>query len=76
MEDSGAGLTDGEKSLLFEPYRRISRTSQETAGSGLGLALSKQLILALSGNIGVKDSVLGGCAFWFTLPRASNLELD
>ncbi len=65
--DAGPGLSPAEIDVVFEPYRRAS-SSIGRAGTGLGLYVSKQIVEAHGGQIGV-ESVRGvGARFFFALP--------
>lgn len=68
VTDAGPGMTAPEMSYIFDKYRR-TRGARGCEGSGLGLYISKQIIDAHGGMIGV-DSLHGvGCHFFFELPR-------
>lgn len=67
--DTGIGLTEEQKSRLFQPFSQAeTSTTRKFGGTGLGLALSKHLAEALGGHLVIenfqKDS---GCTFTFTL---------
>ena len=65
--DAGPGMTADEAAYIFDKYRRTSR-ARTREGSGLGLYISKQIIEAHGGHIGV-DTVNGfGSRFFFELP--------
>jgi signal transduction histidine kinase len=65
--DSGPGMTAEEASYIFDKYRRTD-SARAHEGSGLGLYVSKQIVEAHGGTIGV-DSVLGvGSRFVVALP--------
>ncbi len=67
IRDSGPGLSSADIALLFEPYRR-GNSARGKSGSGLGLFVSKQIVEAHGGRIGV-ESVSGvGARFFFALP--------
>ena len=72
VSDTGAGLHAGEIARLFIPFERLDAERTLTEGTGLGLSLSKGLVEAMNGRIGV-DSVPGeGSTFWLCLPLAQN----
>jgi CheY-like chemotaxis protein len=69
--DTGPGIPPEQRARLFSPFERLGAERSRVEGTGLGLALSKQLIEAMDGTLGVESaSGGGGSAFWFTLPLA------
>lgn len=67
--DTGKGIEDNEKELLFDAFTQASHSIYTPeSGTGLGLAISKQLIELMHGSIGVKDKQNGGSIFWIKLP--------
>jgi signal transduction histidine kinase len=59
---------------LFRPFERLDDVSpsRQYEGTGLGLALSRQLVELHGGQIGLTSMGEGhGSTFWFTLPFAS-----
>jgi signal transduction histidine kinase len=68
--DAGPGIAPEEAAQLFGKYRRAT-TSHGHEGSGLGLYVSKRIVEAHGGRIGV-DSLHGvGSCFFFELPLAA-----
>lgn len=67
--DTGIGIATENMGRLFRPFERLEDVlpSHQYEGTGLGLALSKELIELHGGEIGVVSSN-GGSTFWFTLP--------
>lgn len=69
--DTGIGIAPENQPLLFQPFERLEHVEamRRYEGTGLGLALSKQLIDLHGGEIGVASDGEGrGATFWFTLP--------
>ena len=65
--DGGPGVSPDEATFIFDKYARTSR-AQAMPGSGLGLYISKRIVEAHGGRIGV-ESVPGiGSSFYFELP--------
>ncbi len=72
VRDTGRGLDAAQRARLFQPFERLDAANSSIEGTGIGLALSKRLVEAMGGSIGV-DSVPGiGSRFWFTLPAGTD----
>ena len=66
--DTGPGVPEKIKSSIFETFVRALRDDHTTiSGAGLGLAISKALVEAMGGRIGLDDTPGGGATFWFTV---------
>lgn len=63
VRDHGPGVPDEMKERIFEPYITTRR-----GGTGLGLALVRQTVLAHGGQVAVADAPGGGAEFTITLP--------
>lgn len=72
VTDTGHGLSEEEITRLFMPFERLKAAQTTTEGTGLGLALSKGLIEAMCGSIGVRSVVGEGSTFWIELPTAAS----
>jgi signal transduction histidine kinase len=67
VADDGVGISHRQCKSLFELYVQDPNNRQLT-GLGLGLYLSKQIIKAHGGEIGIENTPGGGSTFWFLLP--------
>jgi signal transduction histidine kinase len=70
VKDTGIGIREEDVARLFSKFRQLdSSASKKYQGTGLGLALTKQIAEAQGGHVGV-DSVFGrGSTFYIVLPR-------
>ena len=67
VTDAGPGLTPEETGYVFDKFRRAS-TAGAREGSGLGLYVSKKIVEAHGGRIGVISVRGAGSQFFFELP--------
>jgi signal transduction histidine kinase/CheY-like chemotaxis protein len=56
VQDEGPGIAKELKERLFTPFDRLGAEHTKIEGTGLGLALSKQIMLAMHGSIHVADN--------------------
>ena len=68
--DNGHGMTPEEAGRVFEPFWRAEATRISQRGTGIGLALTRDYIRLMDGDIGVESVVGEGTTFFFTLPAA------
>jgi len=68
VADRGMGIDLSEQSLIFERFYRASVPSQQTWGTGMGLAISRAIIDAHHGTLSVTSQLGEGSVFSFTLP--------
>ena len=68
VRDTGIGIAPEHIEKLFEPFAQAeAATAMTFGGPGLGLAISKQLIASMGGEIGVESEKGKGSAFWFVV---------
>jgi signal transduction histidine kinase len=69
VTDTGPGISRESQSLLFERFRQLeSFATRSHEGSGLGLALAKELMELMGGRIWIESEPGSGTSFIFTLP--------
>ncbi|RMD95121.1 MAG: PAS domain-containing protein, partial [Calditrichaeota bacterium] len=73
VEDTGYGIPENALPRIFDKFYRVSDNEQvqEVQGSGLGLALVKQIVEIHNGDIRVQSSVGEGSTFTVTLPKTA-----
>lgn len=70
ISDTGMGIPDARLSELFQPFSRLGVQSADVEGTGIGLAVSKRMIEAMGGTIGVSSTEGVGSRFWIALAVA------
>jgi two-component system sensor histidine kinase BarA len=69
VSDTGSGIAEGDREKIFEKFRQIDGSlTRETAGSGLGLTICRELAVLLAGSIGLESEVGKGSIFWLDIP--------
>jgi PAS domain S-box-containing protein len=68
ISDSGPGLDALQQARLFQPFERLGAQRGPVAGTGLGLALSRELVEAMGGSITVRSEAGAGATFTISLP--------
>jgi nitrogen-specific signal transduction histidine kinase len=69
VEDEGPGIPLTERNKIWEPFQRLDRDANSAiAGSGIGLALVRNLTVAHGGRVLVEEGTNGGSRFTVELP--------
>ena len=68
--DTGPGLTPDELEKLFTPFQRLGAPQRGIVGTGIGLTISRSLVEAMNGVIGVESTPGAGSTFYVDLPAA------
>jgi signal transduction histidine kinase len=77
VRDSGVGIAPADHERIFERFTQLNnQLTGKPAGSGIGLAICKELVEASSGSIWVESELAKGSTFRFTLPAASEESAD
>jgi PAS domain S-box-containing protein len=67
VKDTGIGIPKEEQASIFKAFQQAeARTSRRSGGTGLGLAVTGQLVRLMGGRIWVESEPDQGCTFHFT----------
>ncbi len=70
VEDNGIGIAPTDIGRLFHEFQQLDASaSKEHGGTGLGLALTRRLVVAQGGEVGVESRLGRGSTFHAVLPR-------
>ncbi|HEY0191472.1 MAG TPA: ATP-binding protein, partial [Kofleriaceae bacterium] len=70
VEDTGIGIKPDDLGRLFREFEQLEAgSSKRHQGTGLGLALTRRMVEAMGGSVGVRSVVGAGSTFHATLPR-------
>ncbi len=75
VADTGLGIPEDQKAHMFEKFFRVQNADrQQVVGTGLGMYITRQYILAMGGDVWF-ESVHGiGTTFYFSLPLAKTVQ--
>ncbi len=75
--DTGIGIAEADQGRVFEDFVTLdSSYGRETGGTGLGLGITRRLVHALGGEIGMESEPGEGSVFWVRLPFGPGTEAD
>ncbi|MCG8653673.1 MAG: HAMP domain-containing histidine kinase, partial [Pirellulales bacterium] len=73
VQDHGSGVPPSLRATMFKPFSKsVERAAETAAGVGLGLALAKQTVAALGGQLAYEHAPGGGASFRLTLPQKTS----
>jgi len=73
VSDTGMGIPRDKFELVFEHFRQVdSRTNRKYQGTGMGLAIARQLVELHGGKMWLESIVGQGSTFRFTMPIAGS----
>ena len=70
VADTGIGIPESDRPLIFDRFYRVDKArSREAGGSGLGLSIVHDAVLAQGGEIRVEQNIPQGSRFIVSFPR-------
>lgn len=70
VEDNGMGMSAEQLTHLFEPFNRLGRDRTQIEGTGIGMALTRQLVALMGGSIEVSSKPGLGTRVEISLARS------
>ena len=73
--DSGKGISKAGQNELFKSFSRLGQENGNVEGTGIGLVITKKLVEAMGGQIGVESELSAGSTFWVDFPFVGVSEM-
>jgi signal transduction histidine kinase/ActR/RegA family two-component response regulator len=73
--DTGVGISPEHLRQIFRPFEQVGNDKARSAGTGLGLPISQQIVELLGGQLQVSSDRGRGSTFWFTVILPGTTEL-
>jgi signal transduction histidine kinase len=75
VEDHGEGISAEDLKMLFTEFHQLDSSLRKPhQGTGLGLALTRRIVEAQGGSVGVTSEPGRGSIFWAVLPRRYSMR--
>lgn len=68
VKDTGIGIDEVNKAILFQPFVQADNSKKTTSGVGLGLSICKNLVQLMGGEIDIFSTKHVGTTVTFTIP--------
>jgi PAS domain S-box-containing protein len=76
VRDTGVGLTPEKLQQLYQPFNRLGQEVGVEQGTGIGLVVTKRLVEAMQGTLGVESRIDAGTTFWIDLTAADASHIN
>lgn len=75
VEDTGPGIPGDQRDAIFDPFSQLDQsTARAHGGTGLGLTISRRLVMLMGGEIRLRSELGAGSTFTVILPTAPEEE--
>ena len=68
VEDQGMGIAPDDQERVFDKFFRSAEAASTIGGTGLGLAVAREIVETHGGSIDVRSEPGEGSRFWIDLP--------
>jgi signal transduction histidine kinase len=76
VRDFGPGIPADELDSIFQRFYRGKHTQDSIPGTGMGLSIARDIVIAHHGKLRVENTPEGGAQFSFTLPVFHEVQIS